>query len=282
MNRRKFISTSVKATMGVGLLSGLYAWQIEPFWLEFVKINMPLKNLPSNLKGKTIMQISDLHIGNRFDYNYIIDALEEAKNYKPDIVVYTGDYVSYENSQQVTQLREVMKHCTKGTLGTYGILGNHDYGKNWAEQNVGDQITQVLEDNGIKILKNNSVDIGGLTIIGMDDYWGPNFNAKKALSHFHPDNANIVLCHNPDVCDLNIWGEYNSWILSGHTHGGQVKAPFLDPFVLPVKNKRYTQGLISLSQNRTLYINRAIGHLWQVRFNVRPEITLFHLSNAKD
>ena len=115
MNRRKFISTSVKATMGVGLLSGLYAWQIEPFWLEFVKINMPLKNLPSNLKGKTIMQISDLHIGNRFDYNYIIDALEEAKNYKPDIVVYTGDYVSYENSQQVTQLREVMKHCTKGT-----------------------------------------------------------------------------------------------------------------------------------------------------------------------
>ncbi|MBL56842.1 MAG: phosphoesterase [Flavobacteriales bacterium] len=282
MNRRKFISTSVKATMGVGLLSGLYAWQIEPFWLEFVKINMPLKNLPSNLKGKTIMQISDLHIGNRFDYNYIIDALEEAKNYKPDIVVYTGDYVSYENSQQVTQLREVMKHCTKGTLGTYGILGNHDYGKNWAEQNVGDQITQVLEDNGIKILKNNSVDIGGLTIIGMDDYWGPNFNAKKALSHFHADNANIVLCHNPDVCDLNIWGEYNSWILSGHTHGGQVKAPFLDPFVLPVKNKRYTQGLISLSQNRTLYINRAIGHLWQVRFNVRPEITLFHLSNAKD
>ena len=147
---------------------------------------------------------------------------------------------------------------------------------------MGDQITQVLEDNGIKILKNNSVDIGGLTIIGMDDYWGPNFNAKKALSHFHPDNANIVLCHNPDVCDLNIWGEYNSWILSGHTHGGQVKAPFLDPFVLPVKNKRYTQGLISLSQNRTLYINRAIGHLWQVRFNVRPEITLFHLSNAKD
>ena len=57
----------------------------------------------------------------------------------------------------------------------------------------------------------------------MDDYWGPNFNAKKALSHFHPDNANIVLCHNPDVCDLNIWGEYNSWILSGHTHGGQVE-----------------------------------------------------------
>ena len=96
-----------------------------------------------------------------------------------------------------------------------------------------------------------------------------------------PNDANIALCHNPDACDLDVWQDYNSWILSGHTHGGQVKAPFLDPFVVPVKNKKYTEGLIKLSNNRTLYINRALGHLWQVRFNVRPEITLFELSKEK-
>lgn len=92
--------------------------------------------------------------------------------------------------------------------------------------------------------------------------------------------ANLVLCHNPDVMDLPIWQNYNSWVLSGHTHGGQVKPPFLDAPMLPVKNKRYTAGKIDFEDGRTLYINRALGHLWQVRFNVRPEITVFTLEKA--
>ena len=281
MNRRKFISKTLKAGFGFGLITGLYAWQIEPFWLEYVKIKMPIKNLPSELEGKTLMQISDIHIGNRFDYQYIIEALKEAQNFQPDIVVYTGDYISYENNKQIDQLKEVMKYATKGILGTVGVLGNHDYGKNWAEQNVADNVTKVLEDNGITILNNSQKNIKGLNIIGLDDYWGLNFNPQQALANMKPNDANIALCHNPDACDLNFWGDYNSWILSGHTHGGQVKAPFLDPFVVPVKNKKYTEGLIKLSNNRTLYINRALGHLWQVRFNVRPEITLFELSKEK-
>jgi uncharacterized protein len=92
--------------------------------------------------------------------------------------------------------------------------------------------------------------------------------------------ANLVLCHNPDVCDLPVWNNYKGWILSGHTHGGQVKPPFLDPPMLPVKNKNYSAGKILLPDGRTLYINRALGHLWQVRFNVRPEITIFELQRA--
>ena len=281
MNRRKFISKTLKAGFGFGLITGLYSWQIEPFWLEFVKIKMPIKNLPSELEGKTLMQISDIHIGNRFDYQYIIEALKEAQNFQPDIVAYTGDYISYENNKQIDQLKEVMKYATRGILGTVGVLGNHDYGKNWGEQNVADNVTKVLEDNGITILNNLQTNIKGLNIIGLDDYWGLNFNPKKALTKMKPNDSNIVLCHNPDACDLDVWEDYNSWILSGHTHGGQVKAPFLDPFVVPVKNKKYTEGLIKLSNNRTLYINRALGHLWQVRFNVRPEITLFELSKEK-
>ena len=147
MNRRKFIAKTLKAGVGFSLISGIYAWQIEPFWLDFVKIKMPVKNLPPELIGKTLMQISDIHVGNRFNYQYIIDALKEAQNHQPDIVVYTGDYVSYENEEQINQLQKVMKFATKGSIGTIGILGNHDYGKNWADQNVADKIKKVLEDN---------------------------------------------------------------------------------------------------------------------------------------
>ncbi|WP_339866088.1 metallophosphoesterase [uncultured Algoriphagus sp.] len=277
MSRRKFIRNTLIGAAGIGVGTGLYAWQVEPFWLEFVKKKMPIKNLPDELKGKTLMQISDIHIGNRFDYQYIIDSFKKAKQFEPDLVVYTGDFVSYEDERQFSQLAEVLPHAVKGKLGTAGILGNHDYGKNWSEQEVADQITSQLEQEGIQVLSNEKAEVKGLTIIGLDDYWGLNFNPKQILNQVDFSEPSLVLCHNPDVCDLDFWNDYQSWILSGHTHGGQVRPPFLDPPILPVKNPSYSSGEIDLKDGRTLYINRAIGHLWQVRLNVRPEITLFEL-----
>ena len=280
MKRRSFIEKGIFSVIGIGFLSGLYAMKIEPLWLEFVKVKMPIKNLPKNLIGKTLIQISDIHVGNRFDWKYIIESFEKAQKLNPDIVVYTGDFVSYESEEQFEQLTTVMKKSVKGKIGTLGILGNHDYGKNWSENNVANSIVEILKLSNIEILRNDQKKIQGLNIIGIDDSWGTNFNPKKALSNMNNNDANIVLCHNPDVCDLDIWKDYNSWILSGHTHGGQVKPPFLEPPMLPVKNKKYSSGKFELSNGRTLYINRALGHLWQVRFNVRPEITLFELQKA--
>lgn len=281
MNRRKFIKNTFGGLTGIGLLSGLYAWQFEPFWLEFVKVKMPIKNLPNDLVGKTLMQISDIHIGNRFDYRFIINSFNKAKEFSPDYVVYTGDYVStYKDEVQYVKLDKTLTNLVKGKIATIGILGNHDYGRNWSQSKVADKISAMLTTSGIRLLRNESAECNGLNFIGFDDYWGLNFNPQKALGGFDINKANIVLCHNPDVCDLNIWGEYNSWILSGHTHGGQVKPPFLPPPMLPVKNTNYSAGQIELSNNRTLYINRALGHLWQVRFNVRPEITLFELQTG--
>lgn len=277
MNRRKFVKKGILGTAGIVMATGFYTWQIEPFWLEFVHRKMSIKNLPDQLIGKTLMQISDVHVGNKFDYQYIIDSFIEAKKLNPDFVVYTGDYVSYENEQQFTQLDEVLKYSVRGKIGTFGVLGNHDYGEEWSEQDVADQITKQLEQAGIQILSNNSEKIDGLNIIGIDDYWGLNFDPKQILSQQNKDEANITLCHNPDVCDLDVWDHYEGWILSGHTHGGQCKPPFLKPPLLPVKNKKYDAGEIDLENGRKLYINRAIGHLYQVRFNVRPEITVFEL-----
>ena len=281
LNRRKFIKKTFWGLTGIGLFGGLYTWQIEPFWLEFVKVKMPVKNLPSDLIGKTLMQISDIHIGNRFDYQYIINSFKKAKEFNPDFVVYTGDYVSiYKDEVQYDKLEHTLNNLVKGKIATIGILGNHDYGKNWSQITVADNISEMLTGKGIHLLRNESAEANGINFIGIDDFWGVNFNPEKALNGFDKSKANIVLCHNPDVCDLDVWGEYNSWILSGHTHGGQVKPPFLPPPMLPVKNKKYSAGQYELSNDRTLYINRALGHLWQVRFNVRPEITIFELQKG--
>ncbi|MGB1205659.1 MAG: metallophosphoesterase [Chitinophagales bacterium] len=278
MIRRKFITAL--SLSGIGILTGLYTWQVEPFWLEFVKVKMPIKNLPEKLVGKTLMQISDVHIGNRFEKQYIIDSFLKAQEYQPDFVVYTGDFINYESKKQFEQLETVFQHAVLGKLGTLGILGNHDYGKKWAEVEVANTIVSILEEKGISMLRNEQKTVEGLNFIGLDDFWAINFYPEKVMQHINHSIANVVLCHNPDVADQPVWNGYKGWILCGHTHGGQCKPPFLKPPMLPVKNKRYTAGIIELSDERKLYINRALGHLWQVRFNVRPEITIFKLEKA--
>ncbi len=279
MKRRQFIQ-GMSGLAGLGALAGIYTWQVEPFWLEFVKKKMPIRTLPDDLVGKTLMQVSDIHVGNRFDWQFLIDSFQKAQELNPDFVVYTGDYVSYENEQQVDQLQKVLKHALTGTIGTFGVLGNHDYGDNWAEDSVADAISDVLQQAGIKVLRNEQRTTEGLSFIGLDDYWGTNFQPDRVMTKHDQQQASVVLCHNPDVCDLDVWNGYQGWILSGHTHGGQCKPPFLPPPMLPVSNRRYTAGEIDLNDGRTLYINRALGHLWQVRFNVRPEITVFELDRA--
>jgi predicted MPP superfamily phosphohydrolase len=278
MERRKFLKNTLFTAVGASLIGGLYSWQVEPFWLEFVKVKMPIKNLPKNLIGNTLMQISDVHVGNKFDYDYIIESFYKARLFNPDFVVYTGDFVSYETPEQFDQLEKVFKYAVNGKLGTAGVLGNHDYGVDWLEPNVADKISTILDKENITILRNEEVSFSGLNILGIDDYWGSNFNPVKIMNKYDAKKANLVLCHNPDVCDLNVWNNYKGWILSGHTHGGQVKPPFLNPPILPVKNKRYSAGEFDLYDGRTLYINRALGNLYQVRLNVRPEITLFELT----
>jgi predicted MPP superfamily phosphohydrolase len=90
----------------------------------------------------------------------------------------------------------------------------------------------------------------------------------------------LTLCHNPDVVDLPQWKQAQGWVLSGHTHGGQFKPPFLPPPILPVQNQQYTAGEFDLGGGRWMYINAGVGYIRRVRFNMRPEITQFRLRAA--
>jgi predicted MPP superfamily phosphohydrolase len=135
-------------------------------------------------------------------------------------------------------------------------------------------------DAGVRILRNQVAEVAGLHFVGLDDLWAGRFDPGAGFRDLPRGCAALVLSHNPDTADLRGWGAYSGWILAGHTHGGQCKPPFLPPPLLPVKNRRYTAGEFSLSGGRRLYISRGIGHLLAVRFNVRPEIAVFHLERA--
>jgi predicted MPP superfamily phosphohydrolase len=173
-----------------------------------------------------------------------------------------------------------MRHAVLGNIATFGILGNHDYGFNWSETDVAINICDIMKNSGVQMLNNAQSEISGLNFIGFEDLWSPNFDPLQVMKDYDETKANLVLCHNPDVCDLDVWNGYKGWILSGHTHGGQCRIPGVITPILPVKNKEYISGEINLQDGRMLYINRAIGHSRQVRFMVRPEITVFTLTQA--
>ncbi|WP_411826661.1 metallophosphoesterase [Luteolibacter sp. AS25] len=274
--RRKLLKLGAGSiAAGCGTLG--YTFFVEPFWLELVERKLPIANLPAGLRGRTLVQISDLHVSGRVSSDYLIESMQRVKELKPDIVVYTGDFISLDEETEV-QMEKVFPHLPKGRIGTAAILGNHDYGVNFVEEEWAQRIIASLADQGIPVLRNEILELGGLQIIGMDDLWSGEFSAEKSLIRYEASMAGIVLSHNPDSVDEPGWGNYQGWVLAGHTHGGQCKPPFLPAPLLPVKNRRYSAGHIPLGDGRDLYINRALGYLHQVRFNVRPEVTFFEMT----
>lgn len=278
ITRRRLLKiTAAVAGSGVGV--GLYAWRWEPQWLEVVWRDLRVANLPPQLEGARLAHLSDLHIGTRVDDSYLIHTFKRVKEYAPDIVVYTGDFTDYHRNIY-NHAKRIFSYLPVGARGTFAVLGNHDYGPSWACSGVADKIAGLAGKAGLHILRNQSAEVEGLQVAGLDDLWACRFEPKRVLPGLDPDAASIVLSHNPDSVDRSGWEGYTGWILAGHTHGGQCKPPFLPPPLLPVQNRRYTSGEFALSGNRRMYINRGVGHITRVRFNARPEVTLFKLKRA--
>jgi len=276
LTRRHFLAGIIAAPV----LTALYTWRVEPTWVEFVRRDLPIAHLPPDLAGKTLVQLSDTHIGPRVDDDYVVDVFKRVSALAPDFVVHTGDVITYAGPRTIAQARAVLASYPRGRLGSFACLGNHDYGKNWSEPAVAQQVAGLLTAAGCTVLRNQAVRIAGLQFIGLDDLWSRRFQPERILPGLRTDEPALVLNHNPDACDLPRWSGYRGWILAGHTHGGQCKPPFLPPPLLPVRNRSYTAGEFSVGDGRKLYINRGVGHLLRVRFNVRPEVTVFTLIAA--
>lgn len=275
LTRRQFIAGSLAAAAGlVGV--GAYSTRVEPFWIEIVKRPLAIASLPDKLLGATLVQLSDLHAG-RVPDDYLLRTLKRVSALNPDILVVTGDLTQAAGPSQIER---VFSHLPIARHGTICTLGNHDYGADWLEGSQADMVASIVGSYGARVLRNEMTVAAGLQIVGMDDLWSNRFDPVAAFADVDPSSPTLCLTHNPDTVDQGGWGEFRGWVLAGHTHGGQVKLPFLGPFDLPVRNKRYSAGEFDLGGGRKLYINRGVGFLRQIRFDVRPEVTAFTLERA--
>lgn len=267
-------------------LAALYARFIEPFWSQVVDVDMKIANLPLALAGTTIVQISDLHIGIRSDADYLNEQIDVCNALKPDLLVITGD-ILHEGCRHFLGRATDLLRRLHAAHGVYASLGNHDYfeycrrpGHNHLRSAlVADEVTDELTRAGVVVLRNQSRRIrireAALQLVGFEDLLSSYFLPATAMKHVDPTLPTIGLSHNPDTM-VQLKHQALDWVLSGHTHGGQVRIPFFGAPILPLNATRYDAGEFHVD-GRRLYVNRGLGYLMPLRFACRPEITRFTL-----
>ncbi|MEN6372090.1 MAG: metallophosphoesterase [Armatimonadota bacterium] len=245
----------------------------EPRHIELNTYYVPVQNLPQGLDGLRVVQMSDLHLGSTTPNDIISKAVDMANSARPDIVALTGDFVTYHESASVP-LSKILSRLHPRIV-TYAVLGNHDY-------DVGKKIvTDALNKCGIQVLVNRSMQpVRGLYIVGMDDPHGGKPDAVAAFRGIDENKCYIMLAHTPEQV-YRLKGRHGL-LLTGHTHGGQVRLPWMSGRMVPgYVNGRYIAGWYLDGDLRT-YVNRGIGMTnAPIRFRCRPEVTVFVLDAVR-
>lgn len=271
---------SRRAALRVGLLGGAGAGSMayghfrERHQLVVETVDCPLKQEHAGLAGLRIAMVADFHFDELQEGDFVSKCVEKINAQNPDLIVLGGDYVSHD-SKPVEPLAELLAKLN-APLGVFAVLGNHDY---WSGDNI---ITHLLSAAGIQVLRNAAETLTfkhtPFQLAGLESMWVGKANYKTALPHQNPASLPVILAvHEPDFFDRVCKDPRLILQLSGHTHGGQVCAPFYGAMRLPSYGKNYISGLYRRHDNH-IYVTRGVGTLFpHVRFCCPPEISLITL-----
>lgn len=280
MTRRAFLGTGAAAFAGVGLYSGTHARH------EFnvTHRTFAIRNLPDAFVGYRFVQMSDIHLEEYTEPWFLQRMIDHVNALNPDLVLFTGDLISrgpgsdriaWRAAGVAAELFEELKAPQR-----FAVLGNHDVA-------VGAQhVIQPLEAHGTPVLVDSyfplerGTDV--LWIAGSDDAGMRKPDLDLAVPA-RPNAPVILMCHEPDYADHVVRHPRFPLIdvmLSGHSHGGQVRLPLVGPLILPPLGKKYVEGHFQFGHMQ-LYVNRGIGTVGlPFRLNCPAELTHVTLVRA--
>lgn len=290
-SRRAFLSNSTLGVLGIGAATAPgYATLVEPWTIKTRRYTIPIEGLPSSLDGFVLGQFADTHLGPRIPASFIRSAVEILLSESPDLVLLTGDHV-HDGTQEIELAAELCRPLVEGaSVGVVGVLGNHDW---WGD---GDWMSRALRDQGVHMIDNDRVWIDpstrsivtskpageSLAVVGLGDLTDGVIDVPMAFRDIDQQTPALVLSHNPDSAELeSLIGQSRPRIdlmCSGHTHGGQVRIPFLGTPLVPSRfGSKYAGGLVDGPAFR-VHISRGVGmSLLPVRVGVPPEISVITL-----
>ena len=296
-SRRTFFQYAAALAGGVPFLAATYGFAAGRLRYTIERVDVPVANLPPELDGLRIAQLSDIHIGDYMPPREIARAVDMANDLQPDISFVTGDFISGEGDPLDTCITELSR--LRAPLGVWGCNGNHEI-----YAGAEDDAERLFREKGMRLLRAASAVVehngGRFNLLGVDyqrdhmtsegDHPGPMLQEIEHL--IRRDMPNVLLSHNPNsfhrAAEMGI-----ELSLAGHTHGGQVRFEIVDHSVSPARLiTPFVAGLYHLpmpfsapasngAQKAALYVNRGLGTLgFPVRIGVPPEITLLTLRRA--
>ena len=290
--RRAFLKAAALGgvlLLGVGGLA-YYAREVEPYWVAVERRTLELPRLGRPFDGYRLVQIGDPHLDGWMTPERLGQIVELVNEQGPDLVTITGDFVSSWSTRYVSGLTEPLGRL-EAPDGAVAVLGNHDH---WAGAEA---VRCALSSAGIVDISNGlrtlRRDGAALHLCGVDSVMNGRDRLDEVLSIL--DGADpgcaVLLAHEPDFAETSAVTRRFDLQLSGHSHGGQVRVPFLgSPFLVwplsrheyvPPLSRRYQSGLYRVGKMYQ-YTNRGLGVMWvRVRLNCRPEITVFTLRSPE-
>jgi uncharacterized protein len=289
-SRRKFL-----AHTGIGMLSGgfigapVYGAAVEPSMLRTRRYTVPIRGLPSDFDGLRLVQFADPHLGPRIPASYVASAVRHAIGLAPDVVVLNGDYVA-DGTQEIERIADLLAPLVRSaTVGAVGVLGNHDW---WADAS---KVRDAMRRVGVRMIDNDRVwidpltrllsefpPVGGLALVGLGDLDEDETDMDGAFRGVDAPTPRIVVAHQPDSAELSGWSVPDApradLMLSGHTHGGQVRIPLVGTPMVPSRyGQKYAGGLVQ-GPHFPVIVSRGVGmSLLPVRIGVPPEVSLITL-----
>lgn len=234
------------------------------------EISLPIKGLPAAFDGYRIAHLSDLHIGSTTPGHWARQWMDATNRLVPDLTVVTGDLISSGNAFH-EEIAEVLAALSAAD-GVYISLGNHDYFGD------GERLVERLRARGGCVLRNEGVPISRqgawLYLAAVDDTWTRRADLPRALASRPGQAPTVLLAHDPACFPLAAQHGV-SLTLSGHTHGGQIRVPWLPP-----PSRRLHLGLYRRGDS-TLFVHPGLGTTGPpMRLGVPPTIVLYQLRSA--
>jgi len=237
-----------------------------------------VEGLPDTAQPIRIALLSDIHTGNAVMRPERLASIVQAVNQAaPDIVVLAGDFVIGESARGAARRAGDLFPLAglEAPHGVFAVLGNHDH---WTDPNA---IKSRLARAGVTVLENDARRIGGFVLVGIDDRFSKHDDIPLSFERATAiGGLPIVLTHSPDLTDdlpnaVRI-------VLAGHTHCGQIVAPFVGPIVRThqgssLYNQRYRCGRID-EGDRSVIVAAGIGSgAVPLRFGAPPDWWLIEL-----
>lgn len=275
-----FMDALITAVLiGVGFT--LYIYLVEPYMIRVTRIEIPFPDLPPSLDGLTICHLSDIHATRITKLEALIG--RALADIDADLCVVTGDIISGRDG--LTALPLIFSEF-KPRLGTYAVTGNGEYKTGIPIQDIADALGRV----GVRLLRNESTSVcdGTLQIIGVEDPHRRRDDLAKAEEGATRDGFRLLLAHSPDIL-VKVHQDSADLILAGHTHGGQVRLPFVGALWLHTHERlgiamgyfdpKALSTILKRDLPRThLYVSRGLGGSGiRARFMCPPEIAILTL-----